>query len=173
MGHGLLTQEQIASAPVHVERHLPKPFVDEMLELERELDQLSPGWMRPGGGHVRVRPFGNMPPGPHKTRLRWVLKRHMHLLRGVDWSIRPVVKGYETVMESVMGVAHVPGVSYEPPKLVDARLVGNAPQQTMSPLRIALELGRPLELVERAEATRPADENPLTWARAWFAARTA
>lgn len=174
---GVLTPDAMADVPVPAQRHLPAHFVEEMQALERELDTLAPGWQRPGGGHVKVAPFGSMPPGPRKTRLQWVLKRHQHLLRGVDWTIQALPRGNggDVVMVSVMDTPHVRGVSWEPPKLVDARVVGassvGAPHKPVTPLSIALETRIPLHVVEAAEARRPADSDPLTWARAWFAAR--
>lgn len=175
MNYAELTQDQLAAAPVAVQRHLPQPFIDELKALEAELDTLAPGWERPRGGHVKVRPFGGMPPSPHKTRLQWVLKRHQHLLRGMDCAIRAELKADGNVtMVSVIGKPHIHGVSYEPPKLVEAMLVGNAAPLTARaarPLDIALETRLPLEVVEAAEAKRPEGEDPFTWARAWYAAR--
>lgn len=139
-----------------------------------EAAALHSGFRLEPNGHIRVDPFDHLPL-PHKTRLKWVLKRHQVLLMGFDCEV--VIIAASTDPNRIFAHPHnnrpfVSGTSWEPPRMsvrtVAAENLRAAAERVLtrpSASRIAFDLMAPLEAVEAALADCPADAEPAAWVR--------
>lgn len=147
------------------------PFADEIRAIEAELDTLWAGYARiplrmPDhsgrvvlyeGYKLKGRPFtASGHPAPpyrieHVRRLKWLLKRHMLLMQGLDVGV--------TVTEGAgrqKGRCFAHPTSEQKPHPEPPRKVAPPnfpqPEQRRSAAREALETGQPLEVVKRDRA---------------------
>jgi len=169
-----------------------KPYAAEISDIESELDRIWPGYQRlPNvvralGGEVQLpgyklkgRPFttGGMPSPPytfaHVKRLKWLLKRHSLLMRGMDYGVYVSVgKGRQVGKCFAHPVESGPENHPEPPDKVGAvalpalTAAGEAPAGLRAPA-LALEIGRSLEAVEAALEAMPPGADAREWCRQW------
>jgi hypothetical protein len=175
----------VSALPVEAE-----PHATEIAEIERELDRIWPGYDRlpnvvktpQGPAHMpgyklKGRPFtvSGMPAPPytlsHVKRLKWLLKRHSLLMRGLDFGVvvssgagRQEGKCFAHPIESAP--EHHPA----PPPKVSPVALPAAPGQAapvLSAPRLALEAGRSLEAVEAALDAMPEGADALVWVKQW------
>lgn len=176
------------SLPAHAE-----PYRDELASIEAELDEVWPGYerlpfrMRLPNGHdttlpgykLKGRPFteGGLPRAPysmdHVRRLKWLLKRHMLLMQGLDYG---VVVSEGTKKHEGKCFAHPtgprrPGIPHpQPPHRMPSPGFGPMAHaiagRVLSPEDVAVQTGKSLDMVRQALAKCPAGHpDPVAFVR--------
>lgn len=155
----------------------PDRFAAEILELERELDELHPPWRQPmkrrrgRPGIVGSRGIEDI---ETKSRVKWLLQRRKYLYAGKDWDV--TVSAVEKRDGSFRLFAHplIPRQRHTARSLARAARYGrrssssdSAPAAPAAPSlpAIAFELGVSLERVERAVLDAPRGADLLSYAR--------